>query len=203
MKILDDKRAPNPRRVRVFLAEKGIEVPFENVDITVSAHKTPEFSRLNPIQRVPVLVLDDGTAISETIAICRYFEAIHPEPSLFGKTPLEIARIEMWNRRAEINYLFPVAQVFRHLHPSMAELEKPQIPEWAEANKPRVAGIIHIFDESLRQTEFLAGDRFSVADITAMITTDFLKPARLAVPDDAVHFKRWYAQVSARPSHNA
>ncbi|MGO9547131.1 MAG: glutathione S-transferase family protein [Rhodomicrobium sp.] len=203
MKILDDKRAPNPRRVRVFLAEKGIEVPFENVDITTGAHQSPGFTALNPIQRVPVLILDDGTAISETLAICRYFEALHPEPSLFGRTPLEIARIEMWNRRAELNYLFPAAQVFRHLHPSMREYEKPQIPAWAEANKPRVAEILHIFDEALGKTQFLAGDRFSVADITAMITTDFLKPARLAIPDDATNFKRWYAEVCARPSHNA
>src|SRR5208337_3793855 len=183
MKILDDKRAPNPRRVRVFLAEKGIDVPFENIDITVGAHKSPEFSSLNPIQRVPVLILDDGTAISETIAICRYFEALHPEPSLFGRTPLEIAQIEMWNRRAELNFLFPVAQVFRHLHPAMAELEKPQVPAWAEANKPRAAETIAIFDRALGKTRFLAGDRFSVADITAAIATDFMKLARLAVPE--------------------
>ncbi len=105
MKILDEKRAPNPRRVRVYLAEKGIAVPFEQVDIMTGEAKTAEFTALNPIQRVPVLILDDGTAIAETIAICRYFEALHPEPSLFGRTPLEIARIEMWNRRAEFNYL--------------------------------------------------------------------------------------------------
>jgi glutathione S-transferase len=203
MKILDEKRAPNPRRVRVFLAEKGIEVPFEHLDIGTGAHKSPEFSRLNPVQRVPVLILDDGTVISETMAICRYFEAIHPEPSLFGHTPLEIAAIEMWNRRAEINFLFPVAQIFRHLHPSMAEYEKPQIPAWAEANRPRVDEIIRIFNEALKKTRFLAGDTFSVADITTMITADFMRPARLSIPDDAACFKRWYQEVTARPSHKA
>ncbi len=203
MKILDDKRAPNPRRVRVFLAEKGIEVPFENIDIALGTHRSAEFSQLNPVQRVPVLILDDGTAISETMAICRYFEALHPEPSLFGRTPLEIARIEMWNRRAELNYLFSVAQVFRHSHPAMKEYETPQVPAWAEANKPRVARIIGIFDEALGKTPYLAGERFSVADITAMIATDFLKPARLIIPEEAQNFKRWYGQVSARPSHNA
>jgi len=203
MKILDEKRAPNPRRVRVFLAEKGIEIPFEQVDIMTGGAKTAAFTTLNPIQRVPVLILDDGTAISESMAICRYFEALHPEPSLFGGTPLEIAQIEMWNRRAEINFFFPVAQVFRHLHPAMAGLETPQVPAWAEANKPRVESIIHIFDEALKKTRFLAGEHFSVSDITAMIAADFMKPARLAIPDEAVHFKRWYREVSARPSHKA
>ncbi len=203
MRILDEKRAPNPRRVRVFLAEKGIEVPFEPVDIMTGAHKSPEFSQLNPVQRVPVLILDDGTAISETMAICRYFEALHPEPCLLGRTPLEIAQIEMWNRRAEFNFLFTVAQCFRHSHPAMAGLEKPQIPAWAEANKPRVSEIIGIFNEALKDRPFLAGERLTVADITAMIATDFMKPARLTVPEDAAHFKRWYASVSSRPSHEA
>ncbi len=203
MKILDDSRAPNPRRVRVYLAEKGIEISFEHVEIMAGAAKTAVFTALNPAQRVPVLILDDGTAIAETMAICRYFEALHPEPSLFGRTPLEIAQIEMWNRRAEIDYFFAVAQVFRHLHPAMVELEKPQIPQWAEANKPRVARIVRIFDEALAKTQYLAGERFSVADITAMIATDFLKPARLSIPEDATNFKRWYADVCARPSHKA
>jgi glutathione S-transferase len=203
MKILEERRAPNPRRVRVFLAEKGIEVPYEQVDIMTGAHKTSGFTKLNPVQRVPVLILDDGTAVSETMAICRYFEALQPEPSLFGKTPLEIAEIEMWNRRAEMNFLYVVAQCFRHSHSAMAELEKPQVPAWAEANKPRVAEIIYVFDEALKNQPYIAGSRFSVADITALITADFMKPARLTIPDDAVHFKRWYEEVRARPSANA
>jgi glutathione S-transferase len=203
MKILDEKRAPNPRRVRVFLAEKGIHVPFEQVEIMSGAHKSAEFAKLNPVQRVPVLVLNDGTAISESMAICRYFEAVQPEPPLFGQTPTEIAMIEMWNRRAELNFFLPVAQYFRHTHPAMAGLEVPQVPDWAEANKPRVAEIIRIFDERLSASPYLAGERFSVADITAMIAADFMKPARLAIPGDAIHFKRWYAEVSSRPSHKA
>ncbi len=203
MKILDEKRAPNPRRVRVFLAEKGIQVPFEQVEIMSGAHKSEEFAKLNPIQRVPVLVLDDGTALSESVAICRYFEAVQPEPRLFGETPIEIATIEMWSRRAELNFFFPLSQVFRHTHPAMAGLEKPQVPEWGEANKARVEEIIRIFDGRLAASPYLAGERFSVADITAMIATDFMKPARLEIPGDAVHFKRWYAEVSSRPSHKA
>jgi glutathione S-transferase len=203
MKILDEKRSPNPRRVRVFLAEKGIAVPFEQVEIMSKAHKSAEFAMVNPVQRVPVLILNDGTAISESMAICRYFEAVQPEPSLFGKTPIEIALIEMWARRAELNFFLPVAHYFRHTHPAMAELETPQVPAWGEANKPRVAEIIEIFDERLSVSPYLAGDSFSVADITAMIATDFMKPARLSVPGGAVHFKRWYADVSSRPSHKA
>lgn len=203
MKILEERRAPNPRRVRVFLAEKGIEAAFEQVDIMRGGHKTPEFAKLNPAARVPVLILDDGTAISETMAICRYFEAIHPEPALLGRSPRDIAEIEMWNRRAEFNFLFTVAQCFRHLHPAMAALETPQVPAWAEANKPRVMDIIHIFDEALSKTQFLAGEAFSVADITAAIATDFMRVARLTVPDEATNFKRWYREVSSRPSFNA
>ncbi|HZV21818.1 MAG TPA: glutathione S-transferase [Hyphomicrobiales bacterium] len=203
MKILEERRAPNPRRVRFFLAEKGISVPFEQVDITKGEHKTVEFAKLNPVQRLPVLLLDDGTAISETMAICRYFEALHPEPPLFGRTPLEIAQIEMWNRRAELNFLFAVAQCFRHSHPAMAGLETPQIPAWAEANKPRVAEIIRIFDEVLREREFLAGNSFSVADITAAVAAGFMKPARLSIPDDVPHFRQWYQRVSERPSFQA
>ncbi len=203
MKILDEKRAPNPRRVRVYLAEKGIEVPYEQVDIMTGAAKSAEFTALNPIQRVPVLILDDGTAISETMAICRYFEALHPEPSLFGRAPLEIARIEMWNRRAEMNFLLGVANVFRHMHPAMAQLETPQIAAWAEANKPRVAWIIGVFDKALADTRYIAGDAFSVADITAAIATDFMKIARLSIPDEAVNFKRWYDEVRARTSYTA
>ena len=201
MKILDERRAPNPRRVRVFLAEKGIHVPFEQVDIMSGAHKSADFAELNPIQRVPVLILNDGTAISESMAICRYFEAVQPDPPLFGSTPIEIGMIEMWNRRAELNFFLPVAQYFRHTHPAMAHLEVPQIPAWAQANKPRVDEIIRIFDERLSTSPYLAGENFSVADITAMIATDFMKPAHLTIPDEALHFKRWYAQVSSRPSH--
>jgi glutathione S-transferase len=203
MKILDEKRAPNPRRVRVFLAEKGIHVPFEQVDIMSGAHKAAGFAELNPIQRVPVLILNDGTALSESVAICRYFEAVQPDPPLFGRTPIEIGMIEMWNRRAELNFLLPVAHCFRHTHPAMAHLEVPQIPAWAEANKPRVDETIRILDERLSATPYLAGDNFSIADITAMIATDFMKPARLTIPDKALHFKRWYAQVSSRPSYKA
>jgi glutathione S-transferase len=149
MKILQTKTAPNPRRVRVFLAEKGIEVPYEELDLMQGALKTPEFTSLNRFQRVPVLVLDDGTAIAETMAICRYFEETKPEPALLGKGAKQRAVIEMWNRRMELGLLFSVAQAFRHLHPAAAPLEVPQVAAWGEANKPRALEILQFMDEEL------------------------------------------------------
>lgn len=203
MKLYDGGRAPNPRRVRVFLAEKGIIVPTEPVDLGAMAHKAPEFSQVNPLQRVPVLVLDDGTIIAESIAICRYFELLHPEPALFGKDPKEVAIIEMWQRRLELHLLFPVAHVFRNSHPAMKEMEVPQVPAWAEANKPRIVEFLEILDRELAGRPFAAGDRFSVADITGLVAIDFMKPAKLEVPAALGHVRRWHADLAARPSAKA
>jgi glutathione S-transferase len=203
MKLYDGGRAPNPRRVRVFLAEKGISVPLEQVDLGTMAQKSDSFTAINPIQRVPVLVLDDGTVLSESIAICRYFEELQPEPALFGRDALEKARIEMWNRRLELHLLFPISHVFRNSHPAMAKMEVPQVSAWAEANKPRIAEFLAIFDGQLAKAEFAAGDRYSVADITGMIAIDFMKPAKLAVPEECANVRRWHADVAARPSASA
>jgi glutathione S-transferase len=203
MKLYDAGRAPNPRRTRIFLAEKGIAVPSEQVDMMAMQHKTPEYTAINPLQRMPALVLDDGTVITESIAICRYFEALQPEPPLFGVGPKEIALVEMWNRRCELNLMFPVAQVFRHTHPSMKELEVPQVPEWAEANRPRVADFLAILDKQLQSHRFVAGDRYSVADITAQCSVDFMKPSKVPVPEGLDSLQRWHAEVSARPSAKA
>jgi len=200
MKLYDAKGAPNPRRTRIFLAEKGIELPIEQVDINARQHKTPEFTAINPLQRLPALVLDDGTVICESLAICRYFEALRPEPPLFGQGPVEVGLTEMWSRRVENNLFAPVAQVFRHLHPAMKELEVPQVPAWAEANKPRVFEFLAILDRQLADHEFIAGQRYSIADITALVTIDFMKVPKLAVPEELVNVKRWHAAVSARPS---
>lgn len=203
MKLYDSKMAPNPRRTRIFLAEKGISVPTEQVDMMKMEHKTPEYTAINPLQRMPVLVLDDGTVIAESLAICRYFEGLQPEPPLFGVGAKESALVEMWSRRVENNLFATVAAVFRHLHPAMKELEVPQVPAWAEANRPRVTQFLELLDSELGKREFIAGDRFSIADITAMVTVDFMKPARLAVPEGAANVKRWHAAVSARPSAKA
>jgi len=203
MKLYDSKMAPNPRRARIFLAEKGITVPTEQVDMMIKAHKTPEYTAINPFQRMPTLVLDDGTIIAESMAICRYFETLQPDPPLFGTGAKEIAQVEMWNRRAEINFFANVAAVFRHLHPAMKELEVPQIPAFAEANKPRVRWFLELLDGELAKREFVAGDRYSVADITMLCAVDFMKPARLTIPEDAANVKRWHAAVAARPSARA
>jgi len=203
MKLYDSKLAPNPRRVRIFLAEKGIAVPTEQVDIARKEHKTPEYAAINPLQRIPSLVLDDGTIITESIAICRYFEMLRPEPPLFGVGSKDAAIVEMWNRRAEINFLANVAAVFRHTHPAMKELEVPQVPAWAEANRPRVSWFLEMLDRELGTREFVAGDRYTVADITMQVAIDFMKPGRLSMPDGATNVKRWHTAVSARPSAGA
>ena len=146
MKLYNSNLAPNPRRVRIFLAEKGVEVPRVEVDLAKLEHKRPEFSALNPFETIPVLELDDGTRIAESIAICRYVEELQPEPNLFGRTALERALIEMWQRQLELRLLLPIAQVLRHSHPHMAEMENPQVPEWAAVNRPRALGAMAIVD---------------------------------------------------------
>jgi glutathione S-transferase len=165
--------------------------------------KTPEFSRLNPFQRVPVLVLDDGTSIAETMAICRYFEETKPEPALFGKGAKQRAVVEMWNRRMELGLLACVAQAFRHLHPAAAQLEVPQVPAWGEANKPRAQEILQIMDQELGTRRYITGDEYTVADITAMVAVDFTRPARVERPQGLDNLARWHKEVSARPSAKA
>ena len=203
MKLYDGGRAPNPRRVKVFLAEKAITVPTEQVDLGQLAHKSPAYAAINPLQRVPALELDDGTVICESIAICRYFEQLHPEPPLFGHGPKDMAMVEMWERRLEFHLLAPVSHVFRNSHPAMKAMEVPQVPAWADANRPRVMDFLALLDRELKDRRYVAGDRYTVADITGMIAVDFMKPAKLAVPDTLTHLKRWHDEVSARPSAKA
>jgi glutathione S-transferase len=203
MKLFDGGRAPNPRRVRVFLAEKGIAIALEQVDLGKLAHKSPAYTAINPLQRVPALELDDGTIIAESIAICRYFEAQKPEPPLFGVGTKDQAIVEMWQRRVEFHLLAPVSHVFRNAHPAMAAMEVPQVPAWAEANKPRVMEFLELLDRELKDRRFVAGDRYTVADITGLVSVDFMKPAKLSVPEGFANLKRWHAEVAARPSAQA
>jgi glutathione S-transferase len=200
MKLFDGGRAPNPRRVRIFLAEKGIAVPLVPVDMGALEHRKDAVTSRNPLQRLPVLELDDGTVLTESVAICRYFEELQPEPALFGRGALGKAKVEMWQRRMEFNLFFPVAQAFRHIHPAMKEWEVPQIPEWGEANKAKAAEFLTILDDELARHEFVAGDAYSIADITGLVAVDFMKPARIRVPESCANVLRWHRSVSGRPS---
>ncbi|MEM6464227.1 MAG: glutathione S-transferase [Pseudomonadota bacterium] len=203
MLLYDGGRAPNPRRVRIFLAEKGVEVPLKPVDMTAMEHRSQEVSALNPFQRLPVLVLDDGTVLTETVAICRYFESLYPEPPLMGTSALDSAIVEMWNRRVELNFLNFVAQAFRHTHPAMKEWEIPQIAEFGEANRPKAQKSMEFLDNELGPRQFIAGDNYTIADITAMMAMDMLKPARIDRPLHLVNLMRWYEDVASRPSASA
>ncbi len=166
-------------------------------------HRTSEFTSCNFMQQVPLLVLDDGTAIAESVAICRYFEELQPEPNLFGRDAKQRALTEMWNRRMELGLLFRVSQTFRHLHPAMAPLETPQVKQWGEANRPRALEILVALDKELANRPFVAGDDYSIADITALVACDFTKLARIERPAELRHLARWHAEVSGRPSAKA
>jgi glutathione S-transferase len=203
MKLYEDQRAPNPRRVRIFLAEKGIEVPRQQVDIMAEEHKAPAIEKLNPFTRLPILELDDGRVICESLAICRYFEAIQPEPRLFGTDAVDQAMVEMWQRRAEQVLFMPVSYAFRHSHPRMAKLEVPQVKDWAEANLARIPKMLDYFDGELGQRPYMAGDRFSVADITALCAIDFMKVVQLSLGEEHANLRRWHGEVSGRPSASA
>ena len=200
MKLYDSKVAPNPRRVRIFLAEKGLSVPTEQIDIGKKDQKTEAFTKLNPMQSTPTLVLDDGTVLTESVAICRYFEELHPAPALFGADALSRAQVEMWTRRAELAFLVPVQLAFRHAHPAMKEFEIPQVPEIVEPMKAKALAFLAIANEQLGRHAFLAGEAFSIADITLLCAVDWTKPARIAIPDTLEHLARWRQAVSTRPS---
>lgn len=200
MKIIEARGAPNPRRVRIFAAEKGLDIAYQQIDLLSEEHRSDWFQRLNPYGGVPVLVLDDGTPLSETMAICRYLEALKPEPPLFGSTPLEAAQVEMWNRRMEFSVFIPVATVFRHCHPRMAKLESPQVPDWAEVNRVRAANGLRLLNARLGESAYVTGSTFTAADITAFVGVAFMKVERLEWPDGLDHLARWYQAVDARPS---
>ena len=199
MKLYETERAPNPRRVRIFLAEKGLSIPRQQVKLGELEHFSDAYAAINPFRQVPVLELDDGTRISESVAICRYLEELHPEPPLFGTTALERAQVEMWTRRLDMLLFNAIAQVFRHTSPGMANREKPQIPEWAEANRGRVMRLLEIIDGELGERPFIAGSRFSFADISGLVALDFLRAAHLSVPEELQQVRRWHAALAARP----
>lgn len=202
MKLYDLKAGLNPRRVRIFLAEKGVTLPTVQVDMTKGENRAPEFLGLNPLGTMPVLQLDDGTILTESIAICRYIEALHPEPNLFGHEPLEQAQIEMWNRRAEIELMRPLVDQFRHLNPFWkGRIE--QVADYGTLAQARARDAMAWFDRELASRPYIAGARYTVADITAQCALLLGKGTGMSIPDELKNLGRWWALVSGRPTARA
>ena len=192
--------APNPRRVRLFMAEKGIEIPEEMVSLRKREHKAPEFREKNLMGQVPTLELDDGRTISETVSICRYLEALHPSPPLFGVDAFGVAEVDMWIRRAEFALMTPVGMFWRHAHPFTAAL-LTQFKDFGESNRELYAAGCKVFDRALASGRpFLTGDSYTMADICALSTIDFATWIGLELPDEAAHLREWHERVTARPS---
>lgn len=206
LRFYDCKTAPSPRRVRIFLAEKGIGVETVQVDLASGEQYGEAFRRVNPDCVVPALELDDGSCISEVLAICQYFEELQPEPSLMGSSIEARARVTMWNAKVEQQGLLAMADAFRNAAKGLKgrAVTGPdayeQIPELAERGRQRAARFFRRLDQQLADHPFVAGDTFSMADISALVLVDFARWIKLDLPDDATHLARWYGEVSARPS---
>jgi glutathione S-transferase len=209
MKFYDCSTAPSPRRVRIFLAEKGLTVPTVQVDLRNDEQLTLAFRAINPDATVPALVLDDGTHINDAIGICIYFEAIHPQPPLMGETAEEKAVVASWQREVERNGFYAVMEAFRNWVRGLKGRALPgpydyeQIPALAERGRLRVGHFFERMDARLAQVEYVAGARYTIADITALVTVDFAAGTKLPIPENWVHLRRWHAQVSARRSAKA
>ena len=209
MKLYDCQMAPNPRRVRVFLAEKGVDIPKTEVSIIEGENLKPEYLAVNPRGLLPTLELDDGSRIDETIAICRYIEETQPEPNLMGRDALEKAQIESWQRHMEFDGLNPTGEMFRNSfdpfkNRGLPGLENVQaIPELAARGKAGVERFYERLEQRLSQSPYIAGERYTVADITALCVVDFASFAKMGIPEANTNTKRWHADVSARPSAKA
>ncbi len=207
MKLYDYKMAPNARRVRIFAAEKGIDLPREEVDLGDRSQLKADYVAINDRGEVPALLLDDGSVLTESTAICLYLEGLHPEPSLFGTTPLEKARIMMWDRRVQLHGFDAVGEGFRNGNAFFKDralagpVDFPQIPALAERAPKRFAVFLQQLDARLAESPYLAGEDFSIADITALATCDFARTIKMGPPyADLPHLQAWYEKVSARPS---
>ncbi len=199
MKIIDFSRAPNPRRLRFFVAEKGIDIAFEDVDLDDQSRLEAPYYEACLSGQYPVLELDDGTYLCESIAISRYLERLHPEPALFGRAPLEEARVEMWNRRLELGLFRHTGDYFGHTAPFFKDRVE-QIPAFAKSAQSNALNQFGMIDRALSDHPFIAGDAFSVADITAYIAIDLGTPSVYEVGPEFPNIRRWFAQTSARPS---
>ena len=203
MKLYGLKNAPNPRRVKIFLAEKKVSLPIEELDIETREHQTPAFLAKNPLGQLPVLELDDGTVLCESVAICRYFEEMVPEPPLFGRSTLERAQVEMWNRRMELELLLPVIDVFVHTHPFWVG-KREQMPAWGEERKKQLVERMRWLDRELAGREFIGVDRYNIADITAQVALLTARGAmKITIPEDHRNLSRWWAAVTKRPTARA
>lgn len=207
MKLYDAERAPSPRRVRIYLAEKAIAVERVPVDLRANEQLGEAYLAINPRGTVPALVLDDGEVISESGAICRFFEALHPQPPLFGTRPVEVARVEEWTRRIEAEGYAAVVYALRNRAPAFMNRALPgnwpavpQLPALTERGRVMWETFVTRLDARLAASEWIAGDRYSFADVTGLVTVDFARAAKLAVPETAAHVARWHAAASARPS---
>jgi glutathione S-transferase len=202
VKLYDSALAPNPRRVRIFLAEKGIEVPIVPVDIVKAENRQPAFMAKNPLGGVPVLELDDGTTLSESTAICRYFEEAKPDPPLLGTDARDRAIVERWLRRVEFEVAFPIMQTFRNTH-DFFKGRIPQVPEWAAVCRKQALEQLAWLDGEMADRPFVAGDRYTIADITLLIGVDFGRVSDIRIDPEHKNLTRWYGEVSSRPSAKA
>jgi len=203
MKLYDSRRAPNPRRVRWFMAEKGIEdVEIVDIDIFGGQHRSPDYLAKAGLPNVPALEIDEHTTITESVAICRYLESVYPEPNLFGRDPLETAIIEMWTRRAEMLLSTPLMMAVRHAHPALAAIET-QVPQIAETNRKAAERALKVFDRRLAESEFIAADRVTIADILAVTGIDFARMVKFRPDAELVNVGRWLEQMMQRPAAKA
>lgn len=204
MKLYTSQRAPNPRRVRWVLAEKGVtDVEIVEIDIMAGEHRAPAYRDKVGVPHVPALDLDDGTCVSESIAICRYLEALYPEPNLFGHDAREQAVVEMWTRRCEFYLANPMMLTVRHSHPALAALEATQTPQIAEYNKVTAERFMRMLDRHLAGRDFIALDRFTMADIVACVGLDFARLIKYRPPEELANLARWYEACRARPAAKA
>ena len=195
--------APNPRRVRIYLAEKGLSVPSEILSIRDGEHKGEAFLKVNPYGQIPALALDDGSVLTESVSICRFFEALHPEPPLFGTGARGIAEVDQAIRRVELRLMNPLGMVWAHTHPFTARVVKPQYTEYGESQRPRVLAAMREFDTTLASRDWLDGKSYSMADIVLLTTVDFATFVGVAMPEDATALRDWHARATARPSAQA
>jgi glutathione S-transferase len=202
MKLYEAAAAPNCRRVRIFLAEKGVEIPIQPMDIGQAENRQPPFLEKNPLGGLPVLELDDGTCLAESVAICRYVEETWPDPPLMGKGARDKAVVEMWNRRMELELALPMMNIFRHGHPFF-EGRIEQVPEWGAASRRHALKRMEWLDRELAGREFVAGDTYTIADITALVGIDFGRVSKIRIPEELGNLRRWHAAVSSRPSAKA